>query len=89
MEYFSFEVFGVVLVVPVKSDRIPVLVHGVHVLPGVLVLEESVVVAVAVWSWLITVDFSLPEEISVVVAILASLHFLSHTFTSLHRIGES
>jgi hypothetical protein len=89
MEYFSFEVFGVVLVVPVESDRIPVLVHGVHVLPGVLVLEESVVVAVAVWSWLITVDFSLPEEISVVVAILASLHFLSHTFTSLHRIGES
>lgn len=89
MEYFSFEVFGVVLVVPVESDRIPVLVHGVHVLPGVLVLEESVVVAIAVWSWLITVDFSLPEEISVVVAILASLHFLSHTFTSLHRIGES
>jgi len=89
MEYFSFEVFGVVLVVPVESDRIPVLVHGVHVLPGVLVLEESVVVAVAVWSWLIAVDFSLPEEISVVVAILASLHFLSHTFTSLHRIGES
>lgn len=89
MEYFSFEVFGVVLVVPVEPDWVPVLVHGVHVLPGVLVLEESVVVAVAGWSWLITVDFSLPEEISVVVAILASLHFLSHTFTSLHRIGES
>jgi len=59
------------------------------VFPGVGILEEGVVMAIAIRSWLIAVHLSLPEEFSVVVTGLAALHFLSHTFSSFHRVRES
>jgi hypothetical protein len=89
VENFSLVNLGFILVVPVEPDWVPILIHGVHVLPCVRVLEESVVVAITVRTWLIAVDLSLPEEISVVIAGLACLHLLSHTFSTLDWVRES
>lgn len=86
MEYFSLVILCVVTEVSVESDWVPVLVHCVHVLPGVSVLEKGVVVPIAVWSWLITVNLSLPEEIGVVVASSAGLHLLSYGLAVLDRV---
>jgi len=59
------------------------------VLPSIFILEEGVVMAITIRSWLITVYLSLPEEISVVVASFAALHLLSDAFSSLDWIRKS
>ena len=58
-------------------------------LPGVFILEVGEVVAIAIWSWLIAVYLSLPEEISVVVASFAALHLLSDAFSALDWVRQS
>ena len=57
--------------------------------PGVRILEEFEVVAIALWSWLIAVHLSLPEEFSVVVTVLAVFHLFGDTFSSFNRVRKS
>ena len=72
----SLQFLRVIVEVSVISISVPELIHRVHVLPSVLILEERVVVSVAVWSRLITVNLPLLEKRGIVVAIFAVLHLL-------------
>jgi hypothetical protein len=58
------------------SNDHSILVDRFHVLPGVLILVEGVVVAFAIWAWLVAIDLPIVEQIGVVVAISAMLHLI-------------
>jgi len=86
MENLPLVILGIITKVSIEPDWVPVLIHCVHMLPSIGVLEEGIIVTITVRSWLVAVDLSLPEEISVVVASLACLHLLSHTLSSFNWI---
>lgn len=58
------------------TDDHSILIHRLNVLPRVLVLVESVVMAFTIWARLIAVDLSIVKQVSVVVASWAVLHLI-------------
>jgi hypothetical protein len=58
------------------TDDHSILIHRLNVLPGVLILEESVVMTFTIWTRLIAVDLSVVEQVCVVVASRAMLHLI-------------